>query len=50
MSDFYPEINKRKEIVRSIIEEEENLFSRTLENGEKRFLYEVNQLQKENKK
>eukprot|EP01084_Bolivina_argentea_P145925 255646_1 len=49
MGDFYPEINKRKEIVKSIIEEEENLFSRTLDNGEKRFLYEVGKLEKENK-
>eukprot|EP01084_Bolivina_argentea_P309375 535128_1 len=49
MSDFFPEIAKRKAIVSSIIEEEENLFSRTLENGEKRFLYEVNQLKAANK-
>ena len=49
MGATYPEIVRRKEIVKSIIEEEEMLFSRTLRNGEKRFKQEVARLKAENK-
>eukprot|EP00485_Elphidium_margaritaceum_P008128 CAMPEP_0202693630 /NCGR_PEP_ID=MMETSP1385-20130828/7679_1 /ASSEMBLY_ACC=CAM_ASM_000861 /TAXON_ID=933848 /ORGANISM="Elphidium margaritaceum" /LENGTH=995 /DNA_ID=CAMNT_0049349327 /DNA_START=88 /DNA_END=3075 /DNA_ORIENTATION=+ len=49
MSGFFPELAKKQEIVKSIIEKEERLFSRTLNNGEKRFKFEVDRLRQQGK-
>jgi len=48
MGDAFPEIVKKQEMVQSIIEAEEKLFSRTLKHGEKRFNSKVKQLKKQN--
>ena len=49
MSEFFPEIKKRQEIVQGIIEDEELLFSRTLKQGKKRFEKQVEVLKKQGK-
>jgi hypothetical protein len=37
MGEAFPELHSKKEFVKEIIEMEESLFGRTLDNGEKRF-------------
>src|SRR5699024_8318083 len=44
LKGMYPELEKNREIIKSVIIEEKNKFVRTLANGEKEFNKEVNKL------
>ena len=49
LKELYPDLEKNKEIIKSVIIEEKNKFVKTLDKGEREFIKEVNRLKQENK-
>jgi alanyl-tRNA synthetase len=49
LSEMYPELVEKKEIIKNVIIEEKNKFIKTLSNGEKEFEKEIIKAQKENR-
>ena len=48
LKEMYPEVDKNKEIIIQVMIEEKDKFVKTLANGEKEFLKEVNKLKEQN--
>ena len=49
LKEMYPDLEKNREIISSVILEEKDKFVKTLEHGEKEFMKEVNKLKQEGK-
>ena len=49
LKEMYPELEKNKETIKNVLIEEKNKFVKTLDNGEKEFIKEVNKLKNEGK-
>ena len=49
LKEMYPELEKNKETIKKLLIEEKNKFVKTLDNGEKEFIKEVNKLKNEGK-